>query len=232
MSHDISECQDIIDGIKKEISIISSKLDKLESDIKWIERYSEYADKILDNIKIIKKYKEEFYTPKNLYLYMSICEAKDKANLFNIRYKGEAVADIVFKDKKILLCTNRRVCGRDKRFKIDMPKEVTWSGKEAQDFRVWFRDCDVPSERESALESALLTVLENNATGQTLPKILIQPVKFADVCRFQMTTPLSASSSKVDNAKTARGGGIDILARIGTGPNSHLYQVAINRDLI
>jgi len=226
MSQDRTERQNIIDDIKHEIIIISSKL---ETDTQWKKRYSDYAEKILDNRKIIKKHRKEFHTPANLYLYMNISEAKNKANLFNLRYKGEAVADIVFKDNEILLRANRRVCGSDKRFKIDMPKEVTWSSKEAQDFRVWFRDWDVPSERESALESALLTALENNATGKTLPKILIQPVKFADVCRFQMTTPLNASSSESDNAKTARGGGIDILARIGTGPNSHLCVMELKK---
>lgn len=56
----------------------------------------------------------------------------------------------------------------------------------------------------------------------------IRPVKIADLCRFQMPTPLSASASKLEYSG-AKGGGIDILARTGQGRGTCLSVMELKQ---
>ena len=60
----------------------------------------------------------------------------------------------------------------------------------------------------------------------------IQPVKLANVARFQMPTPLRASNIKKVEYACSYGGGIDILSRIGKGKATKLCIMEIKDENI
>jgi hypothetical protein len=200
----------------------------------WKPRYDGYAKKILKNIPQITCFKGRFNQWKPLYIYMNITEATGEANTFNLRYKGQSVADLKIKGVDIILdvsCyqkNNKEYFGME----IQKPSEFPWGSREAAHFRKFFQTCTLPGKSlEHALESKLLSELEKR--GKIIKDELlhnIQPVKIAGLCRFQMPTPLGASKKGKLKYSGCHVGSIDILARVGSGPGTSLCIMELKQD--
>ena len=203
----------------------------------WAPRYNEYAKKIIENIPKIKKRKKLFNEWEPLYIYMNVTEAtKDTSSTFNLRFNGQSVADLKFNGGKIILNVGRRDQKSNKTyFGVDLQKcsEFHWRSPEAEQFRKFFSTCTrYGRSLEHTLESKLLSELEKNSKinkDEFLHNI--QPVKIAKtICRFQMPTPLKASGNAGLEYSGEKGGGIDILARIGTGRGTSLCIMELKKE--
>jgi hypothetical protein len=196
--------------------------DLLKQNQEWESRYVKYAKAIKANLETIKNNKQKFREWPPLYLYMNVVEAKGQMT-FSLRYRGQDVAKLKVGTDKIIISTkgfddkNKRDFGCD----IEI-KDSEWKSGKAANFRRYFSEhinrTDKSGKRneEHRIESLLLTEFSKKKSKD---KILcnIQPVKFAGITRFQMPTPLSASDTKQVKYSGSRGGGIDIMTRIGTG---------------
>jgi len=100
-------------------------------------------------------------------------------------------------------------------------KRVDWTGPEASEFRKYFRDRKGPRKKadynrgneEHRLEGLWLTELLKDSS-KMLPYTKAVAIGKA---RFPMPTPIGASSHKAVKYSPGSRGGIDILARTGTG---------------
>lgn len=156
---------------------------------------------------------------------MTVAQAKSSAGTFNLRFQGQAVADLKFKGDTVILDAAPYHSENKKYFGIELPDStpVKWRSPEGTLFRTRFFECLARGKTpEHALESRFLSELEKNVKA-TKDRALchIRPVKIASICRFQMPTPLKASTATVSYAGD-RGGGIDILARAGIGGKTGL----------
>ena len=213
----------------------------------WEDRYATYAHKIANNKQKIIAAKALFHEWNPLYVYMSVNSAK--SNLaFDLRFYGQSVANIIMKNNMLTLSvTADQKKNNETHFALsalaDNPlsdartkgAQVAWRSPEAKDFRGYFKQIQTEKslssrQEEHRLESAMLSALGKEVADD---KILsnIQPVKIADVCRFQMPTPMSASDHQkgASYAKKGNGGGIDILARVGKGRGTQLCIMELKR---
>lgn len=195
-------------------------LNLLHENKEWESRYSLYGEKILRNeVRMVDK-KKLFNEPKPFCLYSNITEAKGRLN-FSLRFRGQDVATIrVDKDNQVLLLPKKNS------FEIGTPNsQLPW--KEATEYRKEFKDRekamnemgpDIQDEKckEHKLESMLLSEFSITKSADAA-LYNIQPVKLSKIARFQMPTPLSASKSGQITYSAEKGGGIDILARVGQG---------------
>jgi hypothetical protein len=195
---------------------------ELHKEKEWIERYKKYACEILDIQNIVKETRELFRINKPLFVYSSIRANTTSKNhiKFDLRYRGQSVAEIDYEKKKEILRLKSKQT--EKYYRIKDIKGVAW--KDAESFRGQFSKYP---ERESVggkkniehrYESALLTALTRDKEAIRD----IWPVFLHDKeIRFQMATPFSASTKnpKYGNCK---GGGIDLLCRVGKGKDSKL----------
>lgn len=88
-------------GVAKTRELLNDKANE------WKPRYREYAARILENTEKIKQLKKKFHQWTPLYVYMAAGEAKNSASTFNLRYQGQAVADIKFKGDEVCLDTRK-----------------------------------------------------------------------------------------------------------------------------
>ena len=189
---------------------------ELEKNDEWIKRYADYASEIMEMQKKIKDARKEFREHKPLYVYSSISRAKNENIVtFDLRYRGQSVAEIIKRKDKILMKTKMNT---KKFYGIEGGRTFVWSSKEAEIFRSGFAKCPDRNNKdkkneEHRFESALLTELSKDKGSD---KILtnIQPVRLAG-SRFQMPTPFKASGGKPVYA--VEGGGIDLLCRTKHG---------------
>ena len=111
-------------------------------------------------------------------------------------------------------------------------KNIKWNDENARDFRKIYLELDKKINANIDVKKALgdpehdleCALLKNFSQKSSVGKVLanIQPVMMGDTnARFQMPTPIKASEAKKgpDSIKYSGedGGGIDILARIGSG---------------
>ena len=185
----------------------------LEDNTEWIVRYADYASEIMETQETIKDARKLFHERKPLYVYSSISRAKNRSQVtFDLRYRGQSVAEISYKKGKLLLKTNKNT---KEFYDIEGGKSFEWNSKEAEIFRGGFAKCpDRINKRkkneEHRFESALLTeLLKDKGNDKALTNI--QPVCLAK-SRFQMPTPFKASEGKPAYAGH-KGGGIDLLCR-------------------
>lgn len=210
------------DFVKKCEKRISEVQELLKQNPEWIKRYADYAQDISVNLEKIKSEKQKINEWAPLYLYMTVGQAKAQM-VFSLRYLGQDVAKLKVGKGKITITTK----GFDDINKRDFDCGVEldgneWTSKESASFRRHFAGLPERAENsgkhneEHRLESLLLTEFSKKS-GEN--KILrnIQPVKFSGSARFQMCTPLSASSIEKVSYSGANGGGIDMLARVGRG---------------
>lgn len=186
----------------------------------WESRYAQYASNIINKSEQLRKCKSQFNQCPPLYLYSTI----GKPNHFQLRYKGQTVAGITIEKNGLLLKrTEKEIASTTKYF--DYPPQwrtTPWRGKEATAFRKHFQKLDKkfePRQLEHKYECMMLTEMEKQDKSSKFLGTYhgIQPVKIADISRFQLRTPISASKKGKTYSNNAQGGGIDILARIGRG---------------
>jgi hypothetical protein len=179
--------------------------------------------------------KRQFREWAPLYIYMNITEAKG-SKVFSLRYCGQDVAKLKIRKNVISISTNKLDVKnlRDFGCTIEL-KDCEWRSKEAKSFRNFFSSyfertkSSGKGNEEHRIESLLLTEFSKKKSGD---KILcnIQPVRLADIARFQMPTPLKASDLRSLLYAGDKGGGIDILSRIGTGKGSKLCIMEVKDE--
>ena len=192
----------------------------------WKELYEKYANGIIKNLEKIKKIKAKFHQWKPLYLYMSIGESYKSGATFNLRYLGQAVADLKISSGKIYLKDDKTKATNYRDFGCNVQigsENREWRKAKAINFRKHFSTCPQRSKNsnksneEHRIESMLLTEFsKHRAKDKNKVFHYIKPVKIAKIARFQMPTPFSASKKSVKYVG-GRGGGIDIIARVGRG---------------
>lgn len=214
----------------KFMQVIEETQSLLKENSEWRERYSGYADSISRNKPLIEIVRRSFHEWSPLYVYLNTTSAKNAKNSvsFELRYMGQTVAKLIAnKDKKHKLSTKNSKNKLEETNLRDFGCNLCmaaadWDGKPAIEFRKFFKDREGAREtgsnksnEEHRLESLLLTEF-SKTKSQEKPLLRIQPVKIAKV-RFPMPTPISASNHKAIKYSGIYGGGIDILARTGTG---------------
>ncbi len=211
-------------------SVVEQTQRILRENTGWRTRWAGYASSILHSKLSIEEVRKRFRERPPLRVYLNISSAQKASGSvdFDLRYRGQMVARLKgYKDGNHKLTTKDYDETNCRHFdcKLCLSK-VAWDGKKAGEFRKYFKDHDrnrvdnSSAKRENAehrLESQLLT--EFSITGRKVIRN-VKPVRFSGV-RFPMPTPISASDHNVPHypeyGKGDRGGGIDILARIGTG---------------
>lgn len=196
----------------------------LEENTEWIPRYAKYAEIINFNRAIIETVRKSFKACSPLYVYTNISkvkQAKKYSVSFDLRYRGQSIAEVYVKKEGIILKTNNNVFDY---YKIEGGKFINWNDKDATVFRKAFKDFPErinkgKKNEEHRFESALITELSKNK-GIEKSVINIQPVLLCKN-RFQMPTPLSASGNKISYV-SENGGGIDLLCRTRNGVNKAL----------
>lgn len=209
--------------------IITRKL--LEKNREWENRFNEYAKRILANTANIKHKKKLFHEWAPLHLYLNVDQSRKASSSvkFCLRYHGQAVADLSVSDT-VALSTETYNDKNARYFGCNHKVTDTWDSPAAVKFRSFFSSLPHRiGNKEHRVESMLLTELSK---GKSISKAealqWIQPVKIADIARFQMPTPIKASSNPICYSR--KGGGIDILARVGSGPNTNLCVMEVKDE--
>ncbi|MHC1759307.1 MAG: hypothetical protein AB9917_07340 [Negativicutes bacterium] len=237
--------EELLQEYKEIIAVVKETLEK-ETNSEWKARYENYHKNILSNQSLIRNMRRAFIIRAPLFAYFSVSRALQGSNsrkvIFDIRYQGQSVAEILVErgtannstsensNYRVWLVIDKKKSYTNKRdFQFtsdeDSPKlKVLWRGSlEAKMFRKVFADGPQRSQnsriqnKEHKVESEILTdMLKTSAVDKNL--LHVRPVLLCGE-RFQMPTPFMASKIKdgIINYVDEKGGGIDILARIGTG---------------
>lgn len=226
---------------------IKDSLSLLNENKEWVCRYAGYAKEIIANIGVIRNKKKIFHQWAPLHLYMNVTKAKASSPTFSLRYLGQDVSfinisgnDVTLKDVNREDSDNcgkmKQKNGRDFGCSVDF-HDKKWTSVEAKEFRKYFSSNPVrrsennKGNEEHRVESMLLTEFSKSQGKIKNVKLHnIQPIKIAGVARFQMPTPLRASGSKVQYVK--KGGGIDILARVGRGRGTTLCIMEVKDEYV
>jgi len=198
----------------------------LNNHYEWRGRYLDYAQQIANNTPSIASARSGFreWTPLKVYLNITSATRARRSVSFELRYLGQTVADLKgTKDKGFRLSTKRYETTNKRDFDCDISlPSADWRDGDSARFRSFFKAKRVlrtggskRANEEHRLESLLLTEFSRKR-GHEKPLLGIQPVTIAAV-RFPMPTPISASNPRAIKYSGTRGGGIDILARTGTG---------------
>jgi len=218
--------------------IINETKDLLWENDEWRNRYNNYANKITENLDFIESNQKTFHQWKPLTVYLNTTSALNakKSVKYEIRYYGQTVAKLTgFKSGRHKLSTKgfdeTNLRDFDCAIKLD---GVNWAGNEAKEFRKYFKERKTSrnegnnkKNEEHRLESLWLSELQ-----KTKNKILpyAKPVEIGKA-RFPMPTPISASNHKKVKYSGYYGGGIDILARVGTGGvNTYLCIIELKDE--
>lgn len=217
----------------------------LNENKEWVCRYAGYAKEIIANIDVIRDKKKIFHQWSPLYLYINVTKAKSTAPTFSLRYLGQDVAFINISGNDVKLMDAKHK-GSDKHEKLQRQNERDfgcctnfhdrkWRSSEAKELRKYFsnnpaRGCENnKGNEEHRVESMLLTEFsKKRGKFKNANLHYIQPVKIAGIARFQMPTPFGASGSKVKYTK--KGGGIDILTRVGRGRRATLCIMEVKDE--
>lgn len=193
----------------------------------WECRYHKYATDILKNMSVITSARKSFHEwdPLKIYLTTSNAKSISKTVRFELRFLGQTVAKLKSDGSRPQLDTKDYDVKnlRDFGCTVSLINEF-WDDKGAKKFRKHFKTLAKPrstngnkANEEHRIESLLLTEFsKKSSTNKALTGI--QPVKIGGI-RFPMPTPIKASNHKKIEYSGPRGGGIDILTRVGTGGN-------------
>jgi len=170
--YNIAEGEKIMDQLLQKLQKTAEEAEKaLENNNEWINRYAGYASEIMKTQKNIKNAKKLFRERKPLYLYSSISKAKNNKQVtFDLRYRGQSVAEIVFNKDKLLLKTNKKT--KDY-YDIEGGGNYEWNSKKAEIFRSGFKKCPDRDNKgkkneEHRFESELLTELSKDKGSDKL----------------------------------------------------------------
>ena len=203
--------------IKNKIKeVINTVNELLLNNNEWINRYQSYSDGIDKQMDVNIKSRKLFKVNSPLYAYSSISKTIKTRCEYDLRYKGQSIGGIkIDKNDKVLFSTNDE--NNNKHFGIDSSlscNNESWNSPKAKEVRKRFRDLPHDTKTKSpehSLENKLLAEFSKRKSCNK-PLLNIQPIKIHGQF-FQMPTPLKASTSEVEYAKSS-GGGIDIMARI------------------
>ena len=232
--------------------------DLLSTNKEWIDRYMGYIKK-LNNVKdTIAESQTRFSVPAPLKLYLPLSSATGCSNgviAYDLRYLGQSVGSLTVdikkaketkKDAVLEINEKSQILKRDKclykQYTAVPEEELNWhTGDAAKAFRKTFQDPEFQKIdlgcHEHRLESYLLTnYAQKSSDGKEL--LYIQPVGMCGTAaRFQMPTPFKASTlhdTKVvinqDLYAKQFGGGIDILARTGSGRATYLTIIELKDE--
>lgn len=191
----------------------------------WQERYVNYLTKSVENTPSILNRRKLFHKWGNLNVYFTIGKAKENSSDFDLRYQGQSVGRVsISKGDEVRLhiseeqyknnCNEKYFIGYPKSICLPSEKDgYDWKTSiEAKEFRKYFKSKpEKQGHQEHKYENQLLVEFYKEHSDKSLCGI--QPVTIGDSdLFFQLTTPLTASTSEIKYAPR-KGGGIDILAR-------------------
>ena len=216
------------------MQIISEVQQLLSDNPEWIDRYAGYANAIEANLHKIISMKKRFNEWSPLYLYTNVSKAKGDMS-FSLRYQGQEVATLKAGSKQIRISTKKFDEKNQRDFQCDPLSDTDWRSAAATKFRQHFSTFPKRTNQsgkkneEHRIESTLLSEFSKRRSKN---KILtnIQPVKIADIARFQMPTPISGSDINKLKYSGRSGGGIDILSRIGAGNATKLCIMEVKDE--
>jgi len=204
------------------LEIVVKTRELLRQNPEWRSRYLSYAHALTQNRDLIKTVRATFHEWLPLFVYINVTHARNAGSsvIFELRYLGQTVARLLVKDKvKISTAGFDDNNRRDFDCYIALASE-NWDGPAARAFRGHFktrpalRNADsCRGNDEHRVESMMLTEF-TRVKNKRLRHI--KPVTIGGI-RFPMPTPLCASNHKQIKYSGIYGGGIDILARTGTG---------------
>ena len=208
------------------VGVVEKTRSLLKTNPEWPARYADYANKIQGSIPFISASRSSFRESSPLKVYLNITSAKGarRSVSFELRYLGQTVAELKGnKNKGFRLSTKRYRTTNRRDFDCDIwLPSADWRGEDSATFRSFFKARKGPrlgdsnrANEEHRLESLLLTEFSRRKSKEK-PLLGIQPVRIAGV-RSPIPTPISASNPRAIKYSGTRGGGIDILARTGTG---------------
>lgn len=199
----------------------------LETDIKhlWLKNASDF-EKRLNNWLDALEYgnttlvlaKKKFHRWMPLRMYVSVTKTKPgKYTVFSVRFYGQEVAELRVGSKNTIL----RLRGHQKKNKewfglCLADGDYDWRGKEAKDFRAYFRVVSCSSKGkpevrspEHRVESKFIIEMCKGSGKFGINELEIQPVMLAKKFPLQIPIPISANTGIPEFGN----GYIDILAR-------------------
>lgn len=229
-----NEYQNFADKIQRE----------LNTDRSWVDQYNGYADILLKNEMRINELRKLFHEQEPLYVYLSIGRADKTKLMFNLRFLGQSIGDLVADESTIMLNIDETQAENNRKYFSKKESEeysqftkagsYPWKGTEAAKIRKEFserlRDIEcVPRQQEHMVESALFSEFEKES-GENKALRWIQPIDYAGV-RIHMKTALKASSVvKGDAVLSSSGGEIDLFCRRKAGNRSYLTIIEIKDE--
>ena len=200
---------------------LASKVKKLWEDnkTKFEERLDDWLKALQQGKKVIRQRRKQFHQWKPLIIYISVAKAKSAAKAtfsFSLRFFGQEVGLLVVKDKEVTLRLKRHSENNKKYFGCTLKDgDYVWNGKEAKDFRAYFKEKALSSNGkpevrsiEHRIESKFIQEMLKGSEKFGVSGLKIRPVTIAG-CPLQFPVSISASSGKPKVGI----GRIDILAR-------------------
>ena len=208
--------------------IIKATIAELSKEPNWQERYAKYANSILKHTEYYKEMAGKAHVSFPLSAYTTISKLKKSSCEYDIRYLGQSIGSLEIREtgERIFGYSNGYTDLRAKQGYTMLPlleKIEKWDSKNMTKCRSILKHIDVFDAKthspEHKCENLLLREFSKEKSKDK-SFLYIQPVRFAG--KFvQFTTNLTASK-KNEVTYSKKGGGIDILARVGVGANSHL----------
>lgn len=161
--------------------------------------------------------KKEFHQWGPLRTYISVSKAKaDSRAIYSLRFYGQEVAQLIVKDKKVILQLKGHEEKNKEWFGVKTENgDYTWRGKDAKAFRARFKEvARKPNELcvkspEHRVESKFIAEMCKGTGKFGIAGLQIQPVMIANKFPLQIPLPISANTG----SPKAGTGYIDILAR-------------------
>jgi len=215
--------KDIVDRTAKEL---------IEHD-DWRKAFRRYADNIKDATNtykaaagILKKHLPSKMGSLRIYSSIQLVQKSTKCAYFDLRIYGQSVGGLTVKNDELYLTVTKDQQEKNRdHLKIETKahpakKPYHWDSNEAKEIIKTFVEykgegADLRSE-EHKYESLILHDLVNTSSNNKYITYC-RPVMLGEYGFFQMRTALAASKHKPKYAmgdRGAKGGGIDILARI------------------
>lgn len=218
--------------------IIESTIEELNKEKNWQVRYAKYAEGILKHQDHYKTMSQKANVSFPLSAYTTISKMNSGSCKYDIRYLGQSIGTLTIKNSGERTFTASQEGYSDlkkKRGISDLPtleKEEQWDGPKMIKCRsVLKKICVSEAKTHSPEHKCENLLLRDFSKTSSKEKTLlhIQPVKFGGKF-MQLTTPLNASNHKNGPKYSKAGGGIDILARVGVGANSHLCVIELKDE--
>ncbi len=217
---------------------IEEKMDSLKLELSkenWHDRYAKYAEDILKHWKLYEEMSHKARVAFPLSAYTSISKMEKSSYEYDIRYLGQSIGTLYIEENgERYFKYSKGYADLIENRGIKLPNLnliEKWDSKNMSKCRsilnsINICDAEIHSP-EHKCENLLLREFSKTESKQK-SLLHIQPVKFGG--KFvQLTTPLMASR-KNEVSYSRKGGGIDILARVGLGRSSHLCVIELKDE--